>query len=82
MLPGTKKFGVSPTPDLTLEDLALAVDLMGGIRGLVKFARRNAANERLFWSVIFPKLLPLLEKENGDEMRTALVAATRWLPEH
>ena len=68
------------TPDLTLADLALAVDLMGGIPGLVKFARRTPANERFFWTVIFPKLLPLL-LERDEDMRSAIVSSLRWLPE-
>ena len=62
------------------EALSLAADRIGGVDALVKWIRRDRENERIFWSVIYPKLLPLKvdgEVEMGSRM-AAMVAT--WLP--
>lgn len=77
---GTRNFTSRAKPRATKKELALAVERMGGVDGLVKWARRTRENERLFWTVLLPRLLPLTaESEAG--MGHALVAmAARWLP--
>jgi hypothetical protein len=67
-----------PPTKLTLDDLASAVDRMGGIDGLVKFARRAPANERFFWTQLFPRILALLEREAQDD-QTITIRAVKWL---
>ena len=87
-----KAAGAPPVPATDLEQLAantrvavrealsLAADRIGGPDALVKWIRRDRENERIFWSVIYPKLLPL--KVDGEvEMGTRLAAlAATWLP--
>ena len=66
--------------NLSLEDIALAIDLMGGPVGLAKFARRTPENQRFFWNVLMPKVLMLLiESEPGAAEGFAFLAA-KWLP--
>jgi hypothetical protein len=68
----------SRSAKLTVDDLARAVDRMGGIDGLVKFARRTPDNERFFWTRLFPRLLAMYERAaEGDEVVT--IRAARWL---
>ena len=62
------------------EALHLAADRLGGVDALVKWIRRDRENERIFWSAIYPRLLPLKvdgEVEMGE--RIAGLVAT-WLP--
>jgi len=62
------------------EALHLAADRLGGVDALVKWIRRDKENERIFWSAIYPRLLPLKvdgEVEMGQRM--AGIVAT-WLP--
>jgi hypothetical protein len=87
-----KRAGSTPSPSAEREErkaetrlavreaLTLAADRMGGVDALVKWIRRDRENERIFWSVIYPKLLPL--KVDGEvEMGTRLAAlAATWLP--
>ena len=62
------------------EALLLAADRLGGVDALVKWIRRDKENERIYWSAIYPRLLPLkLDGEAGmGERMTGLVAT--WLP--
>jgi hypothetical protein len=44
--------------------IALAADRLGGVDRLVEWAKSDPANERVFWSTIYPKLIPVTL--NGD----------------
>jgi hypothetical protein len=62
------------------ETLLLAADRVGGVDALEKWIRRDRENERIFWSVIIPKLLPLkVDSEVEMGARLAGLVAT-WLP--
>lgn len=39
--------------------IAAAAEFLGGAERLGKWAKEDPANERVFWSTIYPKLLPL-----------------------
>lgn len=41
------------------EIISEAVHRMGGVDQLVKWAKKDPLNERVFWGSIFPKLLPV-----------------------
>lgn len=36
-----------------------ASEQLGGVAGLVKWVKADAANERVWWGTIYPKLIPL-----------------------
>jgi hypothetical protein len=40
------------------EVILLAAEGLGGVDGLIAWARKSDENERIFWSVIYPKVLP------------------------
>ena len=40
------------------EAILMAYDKLGGVERLVEWVEKDAANETLFWTKIFPKLLP------------------------
>lgn len=56
---GRKAGAVNKTTKLAKEAIALAADKLGGVDRLVSWAQEDPLNERSFWSVIYPKLLPL-----------------------
>lgn len=48
-----------------------AADRMGGVDRMVKWIKADEANERAFWSSIYPKLLPLQVNgagKNGEHL--------------
>lgn len=52
------------------EAIAYAAEGLGGADRLVAWAKEDAANERAFWSSIYPKLLPLqLTGEGGGAIQ-------------
>lgn len=64
MAKGQKTGGrVKGTPNKTTQAakdaIALAAERLGGADRLVDWAQEDPANERAFWSTIYPKLLPL-----------------------
>lgn len=49
------------------EAIAMAADDLGGRARLVAWVKEDPANERLFWSSIYPRLLPVqLSGEDGN----------------
>ena len=68
--PGTPKTGgrLKGTPNkvttLAKDAIAAAAERLGGINRLVEWVRTDPANERIFWSTIYTKLLPL--QVSGD----------------
>ena len=41
------------------EVIAMAADELGGVDRIVAWAKEDKINERLFWSSVYPRLLPL-----------------------
>ena len=63
---GRPKGSLNKTTQSAKEAIALAADNLGGSDRLVKWAKEDPANERAFWSSIYPKLLPLQLNGAGD----------------
>ena len=62
------------------EAIALAADRLGGVDRLVAWAQEDAANERVFWSSVYPKLLPLQVNgagEGGEHLHSLTVKFVR-----
>ena len=66
--PNQGKRGKAKTTIAALEAISMAADALGGPTRLVKWAKEDPANERIFWGTIYPKLLPLqlTGKDGGD----------------
>lgn len=62
---GRQKGSLNKTTATAKEAIALAAEQLGGTERLVAWAKEDPANERAFWSTIYPKLLPLQVTGDG-----------------
>ena len=69
---------ISYDPAPVRAGIAEAFARIGGARRLADWAREDAANERIFWERILPKLLPL-ERE-AERVGAIDLSALDWLP--
>lgn len=73
--PGRPKGSPNKMTQTAKEAIAMAADRLGGVDRLVSWAQEEPANERAFWSSIYPKLLPLQiqgDKDNPLNVRATL----------
>lgn len=74
---GRPKGSPNKTTKAAKDALAEAAEKLGGVDRLVAWAKEDPANERAFWSTVWPKLLPLQVSGEGG----GPVAVTfSWLP--
>ena len=64
--PGRPKGVPNKVTQTAKEAIALAAEGLGGAKRLVAWAKEDPANERAFWSSIYPKLIPV-QLTGGDE---------------
>lgn len=64
---GRPKGSLNKTTQVAKDVIAQAADRLGGVDRLVNWAQEEPANERAFWSQIYPKLLPLQVNGSGEE---------------
>lgn len=62
------------------EAIARAAEGLGGVERLMKWVEKDEANEKIFWSSIYPKLLPLKVSGEVDMGSRLAEVAARWLP--
>lgn len=72
---GRPKGAANKTTVAAKEAIALAADGLGGTERLVAWAQEDEANERAFWTVIYPKLVPheVTGKDGGALIPKVLV---------
>ncbi len=58
-IPGQGKRGPNKTTLLAKEAIAAAAEALGGEKRLAVWAKEDPKNEHTFWSVIYPKLVPV-----------------------
>lgn len=64
---GGRKKGTPNKLTATVKNaIAMAADDLGGKDRLVAWAKEDTANERAFWTQIYPKLLPYQVEGNGE----------------
>ena len=76
---GRRKGVRNKTTMAAKQAIALAFEGLGGVEGLIAWAKKDEQNERIFFANIYPKLLPLKvdgEVEMGRKLRKV---AVRWL---
>lgn len=72
--PGRPKGVPNKTTQSAKDAIAAAAEKLGGAERLVEWAQEDPANERAFWSSIYPKLLPLqVTGEGGGALTVELV---------
>ena len=73
---GRQKGTPNRTTQAAKDAIAAVADGLGGSDRMLAWAKSNPENERIFWSNIYPKLLPL--QVSGDGGGPLLVAAVEW----
>jgi hypothetical protein len=73
---GKPKGATNKTTRTAREAIALAAEKLGGVDRLVAWAKEDPANERAFWSSVYPKLLPVqVSGEDGGPIKASLVVS-------
>lgn len=62
---GRPKGALNKTTQAAKDAIAQAAADLGGVKRLVKWAKEDPGNERVFWGTIYPKLLPLQVSGDG-----------------
>ena len=78
--PGRRPGSRNKTTVAAKEAIALAADRLGGVDRLVAWVREDPANEKIFWSSLYPKLLPLRVNgagEGGEHLHSLTVKFVR-----
>lgn len=65
--PGRPKGVPNKITTAAKDAIAQAAEKLGGTNRLVEWAQEDPANERAFWSSIYPKLLPLQVNGAGPD---------------
>ena len=63
---GRPKGAVNKTTALAKEAIAFAAEGLGGAERMILWAKEDPQNERVFWSQIYTKLLPLQVAGDAD----------------
>ena len=74
--PGRPKGVPNKTTQAAKDAIAQAAEQLGGADRLVAWAQEDPANERAFWSTIYPKLLPLQVNGSGPNGELMLSGIT------
>jgi len=74
--PGRPKGALNKTTQTAKDAIAAAAEALGGSERLVAWAQEDPANERAFWSTIYPKLLPLQLNGSGPNGELMLSGIT------
>lgn len=68
------------TPNKTTSDAKDAIEMvakgLGGAAGMLKWAQEDKVNERIFWSQIYPKIIPKEIKAEHEVTGTVKVVAS------
>ena len=63
---GRPKGSKNKTTMIAKEAFTLAAEGIGGTARLIEWVKESAENERIFWSQMYPKLLPHQVEGTGD----------------
>jgi hypothetical protein len=77
--PGRPKGSVNKTTAIAKDALAYAFDALGGQEALYQWAKSNPSNLRVFYTHIWPKLLPLQVAGDIDH-NLKVSGALAWQP--
>lgn len=74
--PGRPKGVPNKNTAIAKDAIATAAEKLGGVDRLVAWAKEEPKNESAFWTVIYPKLLPLQLHGAGDNGEHLIEAIT------
>ncbi len=70
---GRQKGTLNKTTQAAKDAIAMAAERLGGVDRLVQWVQEEPANERLFWSSIYPKLIPVqVTGEGGGPLQVVM----------
>lgn len=69
---GRVKGTPNKTTRLAKEAIAIAADRLGGEDRLVDWVKEDPSNEKVFWSQIYTKLLPVQLETSGEGLKIVL----------
>lgn len=78
--PGQGKRGPNKATVAAKSAIEAAAEGLGGTARIVAWAKEDAANERIFWGQIYPKLLPL--QVSGDPTSPLVVQIIKFADAH
>lgn len=79
--PGRPKGVPNKATTAAKEAIARAAEGLGGTERLIAWAQEDPANERAFWSSIYPKLIPVtLAGDSENPLQLATIAITLVKP--
>ena len=61
-----------------LQAIALAAEGLGGVKRLVAWAKASPDNERVFWSTIYPRLVPHEVSGSADGAPISIAIVKPW----
>lgn len=64
--PGRPKGSQNKTTKLAKDAIAAVAEGLGGVDRMIAWAKENPQNERVFWSQMYTKLLPLQVQGDAD----------------
>jgi len=76
--PGRPKNSPNKTTRSAKEAIALAPEGPGGGRRLITWAKSSPENERVFWSTIYPRLVPHEVAGSADGAPISIAIVKPW----
>ena len=77
--PGRKRGVPNKVTTAAKDAIALAAEGLGGTDRLVAWAQEDPANERAFWSSIYPKLIPVTLQGDANNPLQLEVRTVRFV---
>ena len=76
--PGRPKNSPNKTTTSAKAAIALAAEGLGGVKRLVAWAKASPENERVFWSTIYPRLVPHEVSGSADGAPISIAIVKPW----
>jgi len=76
--PGRPKNSPNKTTRSAKEAIALAAEGLGGVKRLITWAKSSPENERVFWSTIYPRLVPHEVAGSADGAPISIAIVKPW----
>ena len=76
--PGRPKNSPNKTTTSAKAAIALAAEGLGGVKRLVAWAKSSPENERVFWSTIYPRLVPHEVSGSPDGSPISIAIVKPW----
>ena len=76
--PGRPVGSSNKTTKSAKEAISLAAEGLGGVKRLITWAKASPENERVFWSTIYPRLVPHEVSGSADGAPISIAIVKPW----